>query len=195
MLNGFNSEELFGEAACLIVHLTIYCIDSVTYNLTSYVFPTPAVPISLSFCENHSAAVVVSIESIMGKPAPFFHEHYTYRMKFNNIQKRNCNSRCNLREQKLIIVVQASTEYWKRLWRDKKNEDYIAFSRKTQCTMVDTNVESIPASRATAGRSYRLNCVPTAEALGLSVNLSNFTTCNMDFFPLACCLLTTSNNI
>ena len=100
-----------------------------------------------------------------------------------------------LKEQKDKIDVQASNEYWKRLWRDKKNEDYITFSGKTHCAVVDTNVENIPASCATAGRSYRLNCVPTAEALGLSVNLSNFTTRNMDFFPLACCLLTLSNNI
>ena len=130
VLNGFNSEDLFGEAACIIVHLTIDCIDSVMYNLTSYVFPTAAVPILLSFCENHSAAVAVSNESIMAKPTPFFHEHYTYRMKFNDIQKRNCNSQCNLKEQKDKIDVQASNEYWKRLWRDKKNEDYIAFSVK-----------------------------------------------------------------
>ena len=92
--------------------------------------------------------------------------NYTYRMKFNDIQKRNCNLRCNLKEQKDKIDVQASNEYWK--WRDKNNEDYIAFSGKTHCAMVDTNVESIPASLATAGRSYLLNCVPTAEALGLS---------------------------
>ena len=42
MLNGSNSEDLFGEAACITVHLTIDCIVSVTYNLTSYVFPTAA---------------------------------------------------------------------------------------------------------------------------------------------------------
>lgn len=140
------------------------------------------VPILLSFCENHSAAVTVSIKSIMAKPAPNTHQHYNYRMKFNDIQKRNYTSICNLKEMKDRMDAQTSNEYWKRLWRDSKNEDYIAFSGGTHCAMVDTNVESIPASRATASRNYRLNFVPTAEELGLSVNPSNFTTCNMDFF-------------
>ena len=48
--------------------------------------------------------------------------------------------------------------------------------------MMDTNVESITASRATAGRSYRLNCIPKADTLDLSVNLSNYTTRNIDCF-------------
>ena len=118
----------------------------------------------------------------MAKPAPITHQHYNYRMKFNDIQKGNCTSICNLKETKDRMDAQASNEYWKRLWRDSKNEDYIAFSGGTHCAMVDTNVESIPASRATASRNYRLNYVPTAEGLGLSINPSNFTSCNMDFF-------------
>ena len=41
---------------------------------------------------------------------------------------------------------QAYNEYWKRLWKDEKNEDYIAFCDTTHCIMVDTNVLTIPAS-------------------------------------------------
>lgn len=148
-----------------------------------------------SVCVNHSAAGPVIIESIMAGPVPFLHEHYVYRMKFNDIQKRNCNSRCNLKDQRDKMNVQASDEYWKRLWKAKKNEDYIALCDTTHCAMVDTDVETIPASSATAGRAYHLDCVPTAESLGLPVNLGNFVTCNMDFFPLACCLLALSVNI
>ena len=121
------------------------------------------VPILLSFCENHSAAVTVSIESIMAKPAPNTHQHYNYRMKFNDIQKRNCTSICNLKQMKDRMDVQASNEYWKRLWRDGNNEDYVAYSNETHCVMVDTNVESSQASHTTAERNYRLNRVPTAE--------------------------------
>lgn len=143
------------------------------------------VPILLSFCENYSAAVTV----IMAKPASNTHhdghQHYNYRMKFNDIQKRNSTSTCNLKQMKDKMDKQVSNEYWKRLWRDGNNEDYVAYSNETHCVIVDTNVESSQASRATAERNYRLNRVPTAEGLGLSVNPSNFTSCNMDFFPLA----------
>ena len=121
------------------------------------------VPILLSFCENHSAAVTVSIESIMAKPASNTHQHYNYRMKFNDIQKRNSTSICNLKQMKEKMDTQASNEYWKRLWRDGNNEDYVTYSNETHCVMVDTNVESSQASRATAERNYRLNRVPTAE--------------------------------
>ena len=113
-----------------------------------------------------------------------FSTSIVYRMKFNDIQKINCNSRCNLKDQRhkwICRLVMNTGKGYGRL--HKTNDDFITFCDKTHCSIVDNDVKTIPASSTTAGRIYHLICVPTVQSLCLPVNqLLILVTCNVDFF-------------
>ena len=54
--------------------------------------------------------------ALKGTPVPvagFHHEHYYYRMKFNNINKRNMLSSCNKCSQMDLRRHQSDKNYWK----------------------------------------------------------------------------------
>lgn len=91
------------------------------------------------------------------------HEHYAYRMLFDNIQKINCPVLCNFEEQRDKIKLQAAERHWK----EKRDEQYIAYCGDNHCCLVITTDKTIPASDATSNRNFKLNVVPTAEWLDL----------------------------
>ena len=94
------------------------------------------------------------------------HEHYAYKMKFNNIKMSHCGTTCELNAQSHKKDLQSSKKYWK----EHETDDYIAFVDKSHCTTLSTVLETIQASSATADRDYNLVVVPNAEHLGLKVN-------------------------
>lgn len=127
-----------------------------------------------------SFVIVIPPPLKYGKTTTFMHEHYLYKMRFNDIKKLNCNTRCDLADQKGKMSMQGIQKYWKA----NKNEEFIAFCKATHCALVETSIEAIHASTATAERRYNLLCVPTAESLGLAVAVSmpSYITSNVDFF-------------
>ena len=114
--------------------------------------------------------------ALRGTPVPaagFLHEHYNYRMKFNNINKRNMLSSCDKCSQIDLRRCQSDKEYWKI--KTNLGVDYLAFVGDSHCCSIKTVTVTSQASSATAARCFpvttvlsevHLNTAPTFNYIG-----------------------------
>ena len=92
---------------------------------------------------------------LKGTPLPaangrIAHEHYKYRIKFNNISKINQMSLCNKGDGMQQRVRQCDKQYWK----DNLGTEYLAFVAETHCCTIETVTETEQASHAIAARHF-----------------------------------------
>ena len=96
------------------------------------------------------------------------HEHYSYSMKFNNIQKLNqATTNCNMAQQQHLQKIQRTFSYWRSL-REGQDVSYVAYCEPSHCCMVHANIPTKPASSATSERNFNLICTVTADEIGLN---------------------------
>ena len=72
---------------------------------------------------------------LKGTPLPvagFFHEHCTYKLKFDSISKTNLRSPCDKQSQLQLICSHSCKQYW----MDNPNSNYLAFVGDSHCCSI-----------------------------------------------------------